>query len=247
MAAVGLNIYTSYHLPFSSFHDAYEVKKMRYEQLVNFKEIGEKGRQALANKTASIVGLGSIGSTVAVMLLRSGINLRLIDKGRCFVKDLSSQTLYLEEDHERFKAKQAKKYLEQINPAVKVKTFHEDLTKNNIFLVDADVVVDATGNPEASELISAYAKKKKVPLIFALASASQGLVATSDKGINFAKLKKLTDKIKPVDEAGLINPAVHMAAAIIVKKVFKILLKKPYHKDAVLFDIWTDSIKRQKL
>ncbi|HJX05115.1 MAG TPA: ThiF family adenylyltransferase [Candidatus Nanoarchaeia archaeon] len=220
---------------------------MRYEQLVNFKEIGPKGHQTLATKTVSVIGLGSIGSTAATMLIRSGVSLRLIDKGRCFVKDLSSQTLYLEEDHERFKAKQAKKYLEKINPGVKVKTFHEDLTKNNVFLVDADVVVDVTGNPEASKLISDYAKKKKLPLIFALASASQGLVATSDKGINLDKLKKITDKIKPVDDVGLINPAVYMAAAIIVSNIFKILLKKPYHKDAVLFDTWTDSIKRQKL
>jgi len=220
---------------------------MRYAQLVKFKEIGEKGQKLLETKTVAIAGLGSIGSTVAEMLSRSGISLRLIDKGRCLIPDLSSQSLYLEEDDTKFKAKQAKKYLDIINPRVKVRTFHEDLNKNNIFLVDADVVIDATGNPEASELISEHTKKKKTPLIHALASASQGLVVTSDKGINFDKIKKLTDKIKPTDDVGIINPAVHMAASIIVKKAFKILLKKPYHKDVVLFDIWTDSIKRQKL
>jgi hypothetical protein len=72
-------------------------------------------------------------------------------------------------------------------------------------------------------------------------------MATNDKGINIAKLKKSMDKLKDVDEVGLVNPAVHMAAALIVKKIFKILLKKPYKKDVVLFDVWTDSIKRQKL
>jgi len=220
---------------------------MRYTQLARFKEIGEKGQKLLETKTVTIAGLGNIGSTTALMILRSGINLRLVDKGRCMTEDLSSQSLYLEEDHTRFKAKQAKKYLDEINPSVKVKTFHEDLNKNNIFLIDADVVIDATGNPETSELISEYTKKKKIPLIYAIASGSQGLIITSDKGINFDKLKKLVDKMKPTDEAGIINPAVHMASAIIVKKVFKILLKKPYHKDAVLFDIWNDSMKRQKL
>jgi molybdopterin/thiamine biosynthesis adenylyltransferase len=220
---------------------------MRYAQLAKFKEIGEKGQKLLETKTVTIAGLGHIGSTTALMLLRSGINLRLVDKGRCMVEDLSSQSLYLEEDHTRFKAKQAKKYLDEINPHVKVKTFHEDLTKNNIFLIDADAVIDVTGDRETSEMISEYTKKKKTPLIYAIASGSQGLVVTSDKGINFEKLRKISDKIKPTDEAGIINPAVHMAASVIVKKVFKILLKKPYHKDALLFDIWNDSIKRQKI
>ena len=220
---------------------------MRYTQLARFKEIREKGQKILATKTVAIIGLGNIGSTVAVMLARSGINLRLIDKGRCSTEDLSSQSLYLEEDNNKFKAKQAKKRLEQINPKVKVRTFHEDLTKNNIFLIEADVVIDATRNLETSKLISDHTKKKKIPLIFTVDSGSQGLVITSDKGINSDKLKKLLSKIKPTDEAGIINPATHMAAAIIVKKIFKILLKKPYHKDVVVFDIWKDTLRRQKL
>lgn len=220
---------------------------MRYQQLAKFKEIGEKNLKTLKSKTVTIVGLGNIGSTVAVMLARSGINLRLIDKGRCFTKDLASQSLYLEEDDTRFKAKQAKKRLEQINPKVKVKTFHEDLSKNNIFLIESDVVVDATGNLETSKLVCEHSKEKKIPSIFALDSGSQGLVVTSDKGIKIDKLKKFVDKLKPISKAGIINPAVHMAAAIIVKKVFKILLKKPYHRDVVMFDIWKDTMRRQKL
>lgn len=220
---------------------------MRYEQLSKFKEIGEKGQKTLESKTATIVGLGNIGSTVALMLARSGVNLRLVDKGRCFVEDLSSQSLYLEEDNTRFKAKQAKKRLEQINPKVKVRTFHEDLGKNNVFLIESDVVIDSTGNLETSRLICEHAKKKKIPQIFAVDSGSQGLVITSDKGVNFEKLKSCVTKLKPIEEAGIINPAVHLASALIVKKIFKILLKKPYHKDVIFFDIWKDTMRRQKL
>ena len=220
---------------------------MRYAQLSKFKEIGEKGQKTLAAKKVTVVGLGNIGSTVAVMLLRSGINLKLIDKGRCMTEDLASQSLYLEEDDTRFKAKQAKKRLEQINPKVKVKTFHEDLNKNNIFLIESDVIVDVTGDPETSKLICDYAKKKKIFCIFAVNSGSRGLVITSDNGMNFEKLRKFVDKMKPIREMGIINPTVHLAAAIIVKKIFKILLKRPYHKDVVTFDIWKDTMRRQKL
>jgi len=220
---------------------------MRYAQLIKFKEIGEKGQKILEGKTVAIVGLGNIGSTAATMLLRSGVNLRIIDKGRCELEDLATQCLYIEDDQTKFKAKQAKKRLEQINPHAKVRTFHEDLNKNNVYLVDADVVIDATGNMETSKLISEQTKKKKTPLVYALASGSQGLVVTSDKGINFEKLKKIIGKMRPVNEVGMINPTVHMAAAIVVKKVFKALLKKPHHRDVIVFDVWNDTMKRQKI
>jgi sulfur carrier protein ThiS adenylyltransferase len=220
--------------------------KMRYTQLIKFKEIGEKGHKLLSEKTVSIVGLGNVGSTVAVMLVRSGVNLRIIDKGRCEVEDLAGQCLYVEDDNTKFKAKQAKKRLEEINPGVKVKTFHEDLNRNNLYLIESDVVIDVTGDAEVSAIISCHATKKKIPMILSLVSGSEGIVITSDKGVNLAKASKLIDKMKPVSEAGLINPAVHMASSLIVSEVFKILLKKSYKKEAVSFNTWTGAMKRQK-
>jgi sulfur carrier protein ThiS adenylyltransferase len=220
---------------------------LRYTRIAKFKEIGEKGQKALAEKNVAIVGLGNIGSTVATMLLQSGINLRLIDKGRVDVSDLASQSMYLEEDNTKFKAKQAKKYLEQMNPAVKVRTFHEDLTKNNIYLIDADVVVDATGDLETSRLISEETRKKKTPLLYSVVSGSQGIIVATDKGHKLEKIKPALDKMKPIEEAGIINPVVHMAAALIVSKVMQILLKKNYAREIIQFDVWNESIKRQKI
>jgi molybdopterin/thiamine biosynthesis adenylyltransferase len=224
-----------------------EAILMRYAQQAKFKEIGEKGQQLLETKTVAIVGLGNVGSTLSMMLLRSGVNLRLIDKGRVEVGELSGQSMYLEEDHSKFKAKQAKKYMEETNPKVKVRTFHEDLTRNNIYLIDADLVIDVTGNFETSRLISEETKRKKTPFIFAAVSGSQGLIATTDKGINMDKLKPMLDRMKPVESVGMINPAVHMAASLIAAKALKILLKKSYTKEIVQFDIWNETLKRQKL
>ncbi|MBN1792398.1 ThiF family adenylyltransferase [Candidatus Woesearchaeota archaeon] len=218
---------------------------MRYAQNTKFKEIGDKGQKILEDKNVAIVGLGNVGSTVAHMLLRSGINLRLIDKGRVDLTELSSQMLYLEEDHSKFKAKQAKKYLEEINPKVKVRTFHEDLTKNNAYLIDADVVIDATGDLETSKLISAETKKKTI-LIYAAVSGSKGLIITTDKGVALDKIKPILDKMKPIKEVGIISPAVHMAAAIIATRTIKNLLKKGSAKDNVQFDVWNDTFKKQK-
>ena len=219
---------------------------MRYAQQSKFKEIGEKGQKVFESKTVAVVGLGNLGSTISLMLLRGGINLRLIDKGRVDITELSGQSMYLEEDHSKFKAKQAKKYMEETNPKVKVRTFHEDLTRNNIYLIDADVIVDATGDESTSRLISDEAKKKKTPLIVVAASGSQGVIATSDKGAPLEKIRPILQKMKPVKDSGLISPAVHMAASLTVARIMKILLKKPYNKEIIQFDTWNDTVKKQK-
>ncbi|NJL43867.1 MAG: hypothetical protein HC945_00895 [Nitrosarchaeum sp.] len=52
------------------------------------KEIGEKGNSAIAKATASIAGVGGVGSIIADILVRDGIAIRLIDKGRIEEHDL---------------------------------------------------------------------------------------------------------------------------------------------------------------
>ncbi|MBN2141868.1 ThiF family adenylyltransferase [Candidatus Woesearchaeota archaeon] len=219
---------------------------MRYTQHIKTKEIGEKGQKIIEGKNVAIVGLGNVGSAVAHILLRAGVSLRLIDKGRVDLLELASQDLYLEEDHSKFKAKQAKKYLEVINPQAKVRTFHEELTKNNIYLIDADVVIDATGDMETSKLISEETKKKKNIMIYTAVSGSKGIVATTDKGVALDKLKPTLAKMKPISEVGVVSPAIHMAASIIASKTLRNLLKKGSSKDIIQFDVWADTLKKSK-
>ncbi len=220
---------------------------MKYEPLAKFKQIGKQGQKTLEKKTVAIVGLGNIGSTLAVIMVRSGIEVRLIDKGRCHKEELSAQCLYTDEDDTRFKAKQAKKRLKNISSRFKVKTFHEDLDKNSLFLLKSDLIIDATGNLETSKLIAGYAYKNKIPLIFAVNSGSQGLILTTNKKVDFEKLKRKVNNLEPISRAGIIGPTVHMTAAIIAKKAFKILLNKQYKKEIISFDVWEDTIRRQKL
>jgi adenylyltransferase/sulfurtransferase len=139
---------------------------MNYSFSEKFELIGKQGQQQLQKKTVSIVGLGGAGATIAQLLVRSGINLRIIDKDRILSEDVPRQTLYVAEDLNKFKAKQAKKRLEEINKDVKIKSFHEELVKENIFLTEADLIVDASNDMKTSLLINDFALEKKIPLIY---------------------------------------------------------------------------------
>ncbi len=127
------------------------------------------------DKTVTILGLGGVGSRVASMLVRHGINVRLIDKERFYEREFPRQSLFREEDISKFKAKQAKKLLEQLDSNAIIKTFHEELTKDNAFLLKSDVIVDTTNSPKITAISNEYAQQEQVAYI---SSNCAGMTAT---------------------------------------------------------------------
>ena len=217
---------------------------MKYDVQTNFKEIGVKGQEALKKKIVSIVGVGGLGSVIADMLTRAGINLRLVDMGRIELHELQRQTIYKEEHDTKFKAKEIKKELEKINSKAKIRTFHEELIDRNLFLLDSDVVIDCSNSHETGLLISKHCYKKR-PLISCRLSGSTGKIFTAEKGACFGCIKEM--KSDETFSEGLISPTVHFAAALIVTEVLKILLKKPYEKNLVSFDVWKRTIRTKAI
>lgn len=214
----------------------------RYKFQEKFEGIGSKSRK-MRKKTVMIVGIGGLGSIVADMLHREGINLRIVDKGRIELPDLQRQTTYFEEDDNKFKAKQIKKRLEVVNSKGSIKIFHEELTKDNAFLLDsADVVVDCSNNLETMKVVGDHVKKK-IPLMNCKYSGSEGAIFISNKKHLF---KEVIDKIKVGDikEKGSISATTHLAAGIIVANVLKTLVGEKITDNFIVFNVWNDQIRR---
>lgn len=214
----------------------------RYKFQEKFSEIGEKNKD-FSKKTVAIIGVGGLGSIVADMLNREGIPLKIIDKGRVAEQDFQRQTAYLEEDDTKFKAKQIKKRLDLVNKNNNVKTFHEDLISENLFLLDsADVVVDCSNNLNTMNLVANYIKKKQ-HLINCKYAGSEGAIFISDKKCTFNKALGKA-KIEEIKEKGIINATTHLAAGIIVAQVLKILVRAPITDNLIVFDVWKNKIRR---
>src|SRR4051812_17378543 len=128
-----------------------------------FKTLYEQ--KILHGKTVALAGLGSVGSSIATMLARESVDLRLVDMGRVEEEDMHRLDLFHEEDITKFKVKQAKTRLAAINPKVQVKSFHEEMTNENVFLLQGDVIIDATNNDELNTLTLPHAVKKKCAFI----------------------------------------------------------------------------------
>lgn len=220
-----------------------------------FDFIGKEGQQQLQGKTATIVGLGGLGSAVAQILVRSGINLRIIDKGRIQPEDVPRQSLYVAEDEKKFKAKQAKKRLEEINKRVNIKTFHEELVKENIFLLKADVIIDVSNDIKTSLLINKYALEKKIPLIVGNYSGDHGHLliverSQNKKGPCVACLQKKLAQ-PPHKEVGVYPPTATFMASLVANATIKNLLNyENIHSilsvDLVLTEVRHRTIEKNK-
>lgn len=220
-------------------------RRMRTVFRSMFKEIGEEGNERLKGKQVTVAGLGGIGSIVTSILAREDFSLRLIDKGRVEEVDLNRMGLYQEADITKFKAKQAKTRVAEINPKLPLKCFHEELAENNVFLVKSDCVIDCTNNAEASRLIFSYCQGAKIPLILAAYAGSKVYLLVATKRLAKKHLEAFLDH-PSTEDVGAISPATHAAAAIAVAQLFKILLGKgkSWH---IEFDTWTGKLKEKQL
>jgi molybdopterin/thiamine biosynthesis adenylyltransferase len=178
------------------------------------------------------------------MLAREDFDLRLVDMGRVEETEMHRLALFHEEDITKFKVKQAKLRVAAINPTVQVKSFHEELTKQNVFLLEGDVLVDTTQDDTLNVIIAAHAMKKKVPLIVARASGSSANILVLHKAPTAAQLQKA--RLPPVDKAGVLGPTTSLAASIVVAETIKILLGDRASK-LISVDAWDHSCKVTKL
>lgn len=220
-----------------------KMSKTRYAKHDLVEQLSGKTEE-MRKKTVTVVGIGGVGSVVSEIMVRSGINLRIIDKGRIMEDELQRQTLFIEEDINKFKAKQAKKRLESINPTVNVKSFHEDLTPQNIYLVESDLVIDCSNDLEVSLMIDKYCFKKGIPMIYCYVSGTQGQIFIIDKKVSLSQISEYV-KNQRISEKGIMSATIHTAAGIVSSKTAKILLGLTHQDNMLTFDVWDLSFEKK--
>ncbi len=203
----------------------------RYKHLE--KIYGDK-LKVMQGKTVTIVGLGGIGSTAAELLVRSGIGVRIIEKGRVEETDMDRLSLFTEKDLGKFKATEAKKILSAINSAAKVKSFNEEITRESLFLAEGDVILDCSGNEQVTKMLTKYCYDKKIPLIYGQVRDSKGIVVSMDS----APCILCAIRNVPHEQTeGLMPPVITLVGALMVAKTYKMLLGKKTKKQVIVYDL----------
>lgn len=156
---------------------------LRYSRQIMLPNIDIEGQEGLGVAKVLIMGLGGLGSPVALYLAASGVgSLWLSDPDKVEVSNLQRQIAHTTESINQPKVLSAKQKMTAINPHLEVITFEHIL--QNQALLDAvkavDVVVDATDNLQSRLLINAACVQQKTPLVSAAAIRWEGQITTFD-------------------------------------------------------------------
>lgn len=119
----------------------------RYSRHILLKGVGSAGQQRLLDSKVLIVGLGGLGSPVALYLAGAGVGtLGLIDPEPPEISNLHRQIIHFTPDLKRAKVESAREKIARLNPDVTVYTYRDRLTPENALeLIERyDFIIEGT-------------------------------------------------------------------------------------------------------
>lgn len=129
----------------------------RYNRQIILPELGKEGQQRLQRAKVLIVGVGGLGSPIALYLTGAGVGtIGLVDDDVVSISNLQRQVLYSESEVGLSKAIQAQKRLEALNSDVQINAYPTRLTKDNAadIIHPYDIIVDGCDNFATRYLIN---------------------------------------------------------------------------------------------
>ncbi len=121
----------------------------RYSRHLLLPQVGLEGQRKLKAAAVLIVGLGGLGSPIAMYLAAAGVGrLGLVDPDVVDESNLQRQIVHGQSTVGRPKVESAREHLLDLNPHIRVDTYPVRLTRDNAMdiLKPYDIVVDGTDN-----------------------------------------------------------------------------------------------------
>lgn len=159
---------------------------LRYSRQILLPEIDIEGQSRLAEASVLVVGLGGLGSPVAMYLAAAGVGrLVLVDHDVVELSNLQRQVAHTTADVGRAKVASARERLLALNPTVTVETCNVRLREDGDFAAlpgDLDLVVDATDNFQTRFALNRYCLHAGLPLVSGAAIRFEGQVSVFRPG-----------------------------------------------------------------
>ncbi|MCQ2606546.1 MAG: HesA/MoeB/ThiF family protein [Bacteroidales bacterium] len=157
----------------------------RYSRQILLPEIGKEGQKKLADAKVLIVGVGGLGSPIAMYLAGAGVGtIGVIDDDVVSVTNLHRQVLYDEHQVGQSKAICACERLQNMNSSITVCAYQERLSAENArrLISEYDIVVDGTDNFAVRYIISDTCKLLGKTYVYGAICGLEGQVAVLNKG-----------------------------------------------------------------
>ena len=207
----------------------------RYSRHMVLPQFGLAGQRKLLDSRALIVGVGGLGSPIALYLAASGVgHLVLADFDVVELSNLQRQVLHATPDIGRAKVDSGKAHIATLNPDVRVTTFNRVLDGDDDDLVSeiqaADVVLDATDNFETRFALNRACVRNGTPLVSGAALRMDAQVTVFDSRREDSPCYRClySDELAPEGEAcsdvGVLSPLLGIVGSVQATEAIKLLV-----------------------
>lgn len=204
---------------------------LRYSRHILLPQVGIEGQQRLLEARVLVIGLGGLGSPVAMYLAASGVgHLVLVDHDRVELSNLQRQIAHTTNAIGVDKVASAKQTLQALNPDVRITTFNKvldaDALAEQVRL--ADVVVDASDNFATRFGLNRICVEQKKPLASGAAIRMEGQVTTfradlPDSPCYRCLYKDMDELTETCSETGVLAPVVGIIGSIQAAETLKVI------------------------
>ena len=152
----------------------------RYSRHILLPNIGTEGQLKLKNSKVLVVGAGGLGVPVLIYLAAAGVgHIGIVDFDAIDLSNLQRQVIYKTNEVGLLKAEQAKAFINEQNPEVKVSVFPERIHSDNAIeiLTPFDLIVDGTDNFPTRYLLNDAAVLLNKPYIYGSIFRFEGQVS----------------------------------------------------------------------
>jgi adenylyltransferase/sulfurtransferase len=209
-----------------------DTQLLHYSRQILLPQVEIAGQQRLLQAKVLIVGLGGLGSPVAMYLAAAGVgHLVLADFDNVELSNLQRQIVHDTQQIGQAKSFSAQQTLKAINPEIKLTLINQPIEEANLTTdLDAvDIVVDCSDNFATRFAINAACVKTEIPLVSGAALRWHGQVTVFLPKLPTSPCYHcLYPEIEEVTETcsqnGLLAPLVGIIGSIQATQVIKVLL-----------------------
>lgn len=205
---------------------------LRYSRQIMLAEIDVEGQERLLESRVLVVGLGGLGSPVAMYLAAAGIGqLVLADFDRVDLSNLQRQIAHRSDRLGETKVASAAQTLLGLNPGIDVIALECRLSDQRLSMevAAADVVVDCSDNFSTRFALNRACVAQRTPLVSGAAIRLEGQVAVFDSRIDGAPCYRCLydvgeDENLSCAESGVLAPLVGIVGSVQALETIKLLV-----------------------
>ena len=211
--------------------DLSDDQLLRYSRQIMLPEIDLKGQTALLSARMLIIGVGGLGSPVALYLSACGVGcITIADPDRVELSNLQRQIAHSENDIKLKKVSSCKNSMSALNHEINIRTLPVALAGDILLeeVAQADIVVDCTDNLATRFAINKACVKTVTPMVSAASIRWEGQITVFHPGFKDSPCYHcFHDESRELDEScsdnGVLGPVVGVMGSMQAIEVVKLI------------------------